>query len=208
MLHLETIEPATLELLIKLQTIEGLKQSRLVGGTSLALQMGHRISVDLDFFTYKLEADFISILASIKNEGHKAEIRKQSPNILIAMIDDVKVDIVNYPYPWIDKQISEDNINLASDKDIAAMKLSAITNRGSKKDFIDLYYLLEKYSLENMLSFYAQKYNDGADFMVLKSLTYFDDAEQELSPLLFDKSITWKNIKDKINHEVKLVIGD
>lgn len=206
MLHFETIDPSTLELLTHLQKIKGLNRSRLVGGTGLSLQMGHRKSVDLDFFAYELKEDFLSILASIKNEGFKVEIRSQSSNILITMIENVKVDIVNYPYPWIDKQISEDNIILASDKDIAAMKLSAITNRGSKKDFIDLYYLLKKYSLEKMLSFYSKKYNDGSDFMVLKSLTYFDDAEIEAPPLLFDKSITWENIKEKINVEVKKLI--
>ncbi len=206
MLHFETIDPSHWELLTHLQKIEGLNRSRLVGGTGLSLQMGHRKSVDLDFFAYELKEDFLSILASIKNEGFKVEIRSQSSNILITMIENVKVDIVNYPYPWIDKQISEDNIILASDKDIAAMKLSAITNRGSKKDFIDLYYLLKKYSLEKMLSFYSQKYNDGSDFMVLKSLTYFDDAEIEAPPLLFDKSITWANIKEKINVEVKKLI--
>jgi hypothetical protein len=206
MLHFETIDPSTLELLIALQNIKGLNKTRLVGGTSLALQIGHRISVDLDFFAYNLQEDFLSIIASIKNKGYKIEIRKQSSNILIAMIDNVKVDIVNYPYPWIDNEICEKHIIMASDKDIAAMKLSAITNRGSKKDFIDLYYLLKKYSLEQILSFYSKKYNDGSDFMVLKSLTYFDDAEIEASPLLFDKSIAWENIKEKITSEVKKLI--
>lgn len=206
MLHFETIDPSTLELLIALQKIKGINKTRLVGGTSLALQIGHRISVDLDFFAYNLQEDLLSIIASIKNEGYTIEIRKQSSNILIAMIDNVKVDIVNYPYPWIDNEICEQHIRLASDKDIAAMKLSAITNRGSKKDFIDLYYLLKTYSLEQILSFYSQKYNDGSDFMVLKSLTYFDDAEMEVSPLLFDKLIAWENIKEKITSEVKKLI--
>lgn len=206
MLHFETIDPSTLELLIALQKIKGINKTRLVGGTSLALQIGHRISVDLDFFAYNLQEDLLSIIASIKNEGYTIEIRKQSSNILIAMIDNVKVDIVNYPYPWIDNEICEQHIRLASDKDIAAMKLSAITNRGSKKDFIDLYYLLKTYSLEQILSFYSQKYNDGSDFMVLKSLTYFDDAEIEVSPLLFDKLIAWENIKEKITSEVKKLI--
>jgi hypothetical protein len=70
------------------------------------------------------------------------------------MIENIKVDIVNYPYSWLDEMICENDIVLATDKDIAAMKLAAITNRGTKKDFIDLYFLLKKYTLKQILSFY------------------------------------------------------
>ena len=122
------------------------------------------------------------------------------------MIDGVKVDIVNYPYHWLDKKITERNITLASIKDIAAMKLSAITNRGTKKDFIDLYYLLKQYSLKQMLGFYAVKYNNASTFMVLKSLSYFEDAEEEVLPNIFDHNISWENVKKTITEEVKQVI--
>ena len=107
-----------------------------------------------------------------KNKGYKIDIRKQSSNILVSMIENIKVDIVNYPYPWIDNKINEENIVLATDKDIAAMKLSAITNRGTKKDFIDLFYLLKSYSLEQILSFYTNKYGEGSVFMVLQCLNH------------------------------------
>jgi hypothetical protein len=205
MLYLETIAPSTLELLINLQSLYSLQGTRLVGGTSLALQYGHRISVDLDLFAHDFASDFISIVAEIKNKGYRIELRKQSPNMLISMIENIKVDIVNYPYPWIDKEKCEGNIILATDKDIAAMKLSTITNRGTKKDFIDLYFLLKNYSLEQMLSFYSEKYNDGSSFMVLKSLTYFDDAETDASPNIFAKNLKWSNIKKTIANEVKLL---
>ena len=206
MLHTETVAPSTLELLTALQSIGLLSETRLVGGTSLALQYGHRISVDLDLFAPNLGADFISVIAEIKSKGYQMEIRKQSPNILIAMIENVKVDIVNYPYPWIDVERREEKIVLATDKDIAAMKLSAITNRGTKKDFVDLFFLLQKFSLEQMLAFYSGKYDDGSSFMVLKSLTYFEDAETDPSPNLIDKSLSWPDIKNTIIRAVKQLV--
>lgn len=201
MLHLETVAPKTLELLIYLQNLKSMKGNRLVGGTALALQYGHRISVDLDFFFYNTEPDFLAIIKDIKHQGYKLEIRKQSSSIIIAMIDNIKVDFVFYPYPWIDIAKTDSMVCMATDKEIAAMKLSAITNRGSKKDFIDLYYLLKNYTLEQMLAFYSNKYNDGSQFMVIKSLTYFDDADTEASPILTDKTIHWDTIKNKILNE-------
>lgn len=206
MLHLETIDSATLGLLTGLQEMPGLTETRLVGGTALALQFGHRISVDLDLFACNLQEDFISIISAIKKEKWHLEIRRQTTNILVAMINQVKVDIVNYPYPWLDPEVRSGKIRLASPKDIAAMKLAAITNRGTKKDFTDLYYLLKRYSLRQMLDFYSKKYDDASRFMVIKSLTYFDDAEEEIMPGLIDNSLSWRIIKEEIRREVKLVL--
>lgn len=135
MLHFETIAPATLELLRNLQAVKGLEKARLVGGTGLALQIGHRQSVDLDLFAHNLEDDFLSIASAIRDKGYEVDIRQQSTKILVIMVNSVKVDIVNYPYPWLDNPVYDKDINLATMKDIAAMKLSAVTNRGTKKDF-------------------------------------------------------------------------
>lgn len=205
MLYLETISTSTLGLLIELQKLNSLKDTRLVGGTALSLQFGHRISVDLDLFAYNSEFDFFSVVSEIKRKGFNIEIRKQSANVLISMIENVKVDIVNYPYPWLDEKICKNEIFLATDKDIAAMKLAAITNRGTKKDFIDLYCLLKKYSLKQILSFYSAKYNDSSIFMVLKSLTYFEDAEADILPNILDDKISWENVKKTIIKEVGLL---
>jgi hypothetical protein len=90
---------------------------------------------------------------------------------------------------------------MLSIKDIAAMKLNAIAGRGSKKDFIDLYFLLNEFSLEEILSFYETKYNDGSIFMVQKSLTYFDDADAQQQPKMF-KDFHWETCKQKIIEEV------
>ncbi len=143
----------------------------LVGGTSLALQIGHRNSIDIDLFgDCEIEEElFTNTLSKLGT----FEVFKRSRNILITSIDDVKVDFVNYQYPLLKKKLVIDGIRLASKEDIAAMKLNAIVGRGSKKDFIDLYFLLNDFSLNQMIDFYIKKYFDGSKFMVVKSLSFF-----------------------------------
>ncbi len=200
MLSYRTIVPHTLELLKKLCQEPYLMDCRLVGGTALALQYGHRTSVDLDFF------------GSFGNEEDKlftvlqpyAEVRrvKDSPNIKIFFMDDVKVDFVNYSiYPWIDDAVEEDGLRLASPKDIAAMKINAIEGRGSKKDFIDIYSLLQHYSLDELLKFYSQKYPNYSIYRALMSLTYFADADPKDTPTLF-MDVTWDEMKTFIKQKV------
>jgi hypothetical protein len=195
MLFLETIDPGTFNLLIKLQQCAVFNELRLVGGTALALQIGHRKSIDIDLFG-TIEADEFEISKQLRKIGQITELRK-SQNINVYLIDGIKVDIVNYHYPWLEKQINESHLILAGIKDIAAMKLAAITGRGTKKDFIDLYFLLKRLSLSQMLEFYSEKYNDGSEFLVLKSLAYFEDAETDEEPLMLKKG-KWPEIKSTI----------
>lgn len=195
MLYYETIDKSTLELLAKLQQIELFSDLRLVGGTSLALQIGHRISIDIDLFG-KIEDDTLEINSELNKLGQVTQLR-ESKNIHIYLIDGVKVDIVNYSYPWLEKVLVEDDLQLAHKLDIAAMKIAAITGRGSKKDFIDIYFLLQEFSLETILKAYQQKYHDGSVFMAIKSLVYFEDADQDEMPVMLDP-IAWDDIKKSI----------
>ncbi len=171
MLQTQTVVPDLLELLREIMNEKLFSNFNLVGRTSLALQMGHRNSIDIDMFGNS-EIDTELFIEKLKNYG-KVIITKSTKNILITKINEIKVDFVSYKYPLLDNCLVVDNIRMLSTKDIAAMKLSAIAGRGSKKDFIDLYFLLEKFSLAEILSFYTQKYHDGSAFMVQKSLTYF-----------------------------------
>lgn len=192
MLYLETVESSTLELLKKLQRLPVLEQTRLVGGTALALQLGHRKSIDLDFFgTVDCEAEYLrESIAGIAS----LTILKESPHIHIYIVDGIKVDIVNYKYPWLDDVVLEQGLRLASVSDIAAMKITAIIGRGTKKDFIDIAFLLHHFSLEEILHFYAAKYNDSSVFMAMKSLAYFDDAETDPMPDMFVNQ-SWQQVK-------------
>ena len=200
MLHYNTVNTKTLELLNKIQSVDIFKNLRLVGGTSLALQIGHRESIDLDFFG-ELNIDKFEILSALNNIG-KVQIKQSTKNINIFSVNEIKVDIVNYPYPWLEKTNLQDKLKLAGKSDIAAMKLSAITGRGSKKDFIDLYFLLQEYSLMEIIKFYEQKYHDGSTFLVLRSLVYFDDADQEPMPKML-KIVDWHKVKEVIREKLK-----
>ena len=119
------------------------------------------------------------------------------------VLSDVKVDVVDYScYDWIDAPIIEDNLTLASPKDIAALKVNAIEGRGTKKDFVDIYELLKHYKLSEILDFYCKKYPNYSIFRALLSLTYFEDAESQAMPtMLFPES--WENIKEIILTSVK-----
>lgn len=195
MLRYETIHPNTLGLLKKIQSLEMFADTRLVGGTALALQTGHRKSVDLDFFG-KMDASLDEISIELSNFADVNPL-SSSKAMRFLIVDGVKVDIVNYPYLWIDEPVREDGVILAGVKDISAMKLSAITNRGTKKDFIDLYFLLKTYSFNELIDFYLRKYSDVQLFTVLKSLTYFVDAEDDPMPMMID-SIEWDEVKASI----------
>lgn len=200
MLHYETITPETHSLLEKLSDLSVLKDARLVGGTALALQLGHRTSTDLDFFG-RINADSEE-LRDILREIGSVEVASVSKNINIFWLNGIKVDMVNYPYPWLDLPIEGNRVRLASLNDIAAMKIAAIVNRGTKKDFIDLYTLLQSFSLDNILDMYSRKYSDGSLFIVMKSLIYFDDAETDPMPNVLNDT-TWEDVKDCLRTVVR-----
>lgn len=203
MLQTQTINPKLLELLDKIMTSQIFKGFNLVGGTSLALQIGHRFSIDIDMFGNS-EIDELEFTEELSTFG-KVIVIKKSKNIIIFSVDNIKVDFVNYKYPLLQNVITVENIRMVSDIDIAAMKLNAIAGRGSRKDFIDLYFLLKKYNLKELLAFYNQKYTDGSEFMVLKSLTYFDDAEKEEMPIMFEP-FDWEKMKELILKEEKALV--
>jgi predicted nucleotidyltransferase component of viral defense system len=200
MLYYSTIYPQTLQLLENIQTQPGFESFYLVGGTSLALQIGHRISVDLDLFAYSDAR--ISLLEERINQFGEVQILNKTEKILNLRINDIKVDFVNYRYPFIEQPLVSGKIKLSSIPDISAMKLAAITGRGSKKDFVDLYFLLKKYSLKELFQFYQKKYPDGSEFLVFKSLTYFEDAELEPMPQMLSE-VKWEEVKATIIEKIK-----
>ena len=195
MLHTETVEPSTLDLLNRLQRLPDLTNTRLVGGTALALHLGHRKSVDLDMFgTFDAIVSYRKLLA---DAGHSVE-GAENGTVQSLRVDNVKVDLVNYPYPWMDGALEEDGVSLAGLKDIAAMKLSAVANRGRKKDFIDVARLLDVFSLDQMLSFYKEKFSVSDLSFPLRGLMYFDDAEDDPMPEMLDGNLTWDNVKKRV----------
>lgn len=193
MLSYQTVNTDTLELLKTLMSQPEMQGMRLVGGTSLALQYGHRQSIDLDFFG-KLQVSQDEILDMISRLSSDFKVLNQTKLILQLVVNKIKIDIIGYSYDWIDEPVIENGIILASPKDIAALKINAIEGRGSKKDFIDIYLLLQHYSLDEILSFYASKYPNHSILMALKSLIYFEDAESQTMPKMFIDT-SWETMK-------------
>lgn len=194
MLQYETIEPATLELLKKLMLQPFLNKFCLVGGTAIALQLGHRISDDLDMFTLE-DFDSDKLLIRLRNHFKHIEPKVKTTNTLILTLENIKTDFIKFHYPFSYPFVVYDNIRLLNLKDIAPMKLDAITGRGKKKDFYDLYFLLQQFTLPGMLKLYREKYHHATIFHVIKSLIWFADAEKDPEPMVLDKKLDWNIVK-------------
>lgn len=200
MLHTETITEKNKNLLQKLMTIEELKKTRLVGGTALALQLGHRISDDLDFF-----GSFDSAFDLSESFSDIPDVEKTGANRTMQFfnLNGIKVDFINLEYPWIKDVVNIDGVRLASIEDIAALKVNAIIRRGTRKDFVDLFFLLKRFSLKEILSFYEEKYEKKANIqMALRSMVFFDDAESDPMPVML-KPFDWSEAKERIQDSVR-----
>ena len=202
MLCLETIEATTFDLLKRLQALPVFSETRLVGGTALALQLGHRVSVDLDVFgKWDYECDLQSELSKVGRV--EKEGGTPSGRMGFFYVDGVKVDCVAYDmYPWLEPPVEESGVRLAGVKDIAAMKINAITNRGTRKDFVDMARLLDDFSLEDMFAWYLEKYPAANPALAMRSMSYFVDAETMPIPRMmipFD----WEMAKDRIRAAVR-----
>ena len=166
----------------------------LAGGTAWALQLGHPVSLDLDFFTQKEFNTETTLEQLEKLPGFKLD--ETVKWTILGSFPKVKFSYFYYRYPLIKKTILFSKINLASLKDIAAMKIDAVCSRGTKRDFIDLYFLLKKFSLEQIFQFYDQKYGKLANNIIhiMRSLDYFADADpQDLPKMLIP--VSWEKVK-------------
>ncbi len=202
MLYLTTLTPSTLALLKRIQEQDAFRDTRLVGGAALALHFGHRTSLDLDIFgTWKphssLELALSKCATNVVKTGGEDLLQ-------FFTVDNVKIDCVTHPYAWLKPVVESDGVRLADISDIGAMKLAAVTNRGTRKDFVDIYFLLQHCSLQQLLEWYSQKYPDGNEYLVLRSLVYFDDAEADPMPKML-KPVEWLTIKTTIEAAVKSI---
>ncbi len=177
----------------------------LAGGTALALQLGHRESIDLDWFSQKKFSNFD--LKKALSESGKFELIGESEGTINGVLDGVRVSFFHYVYGQLFPFVRFENVNLVDERDIAAMILSVISSRGSKKDLIDVYFLLEKYTLNELINIFEKKYESIKynKLHILKSLIYFDDAENEPMPKML-KPVEWKIVKEKITKEASMYL--
>lgn len=200
MLHFEAVSSGTLDLLIRLCRVKCLEPFALAGGTSLALRFGHRLSVDLDFFSPE----------PFSGEGLLAELREKfevTESILHGggmglFVEGVKVDVVTYRYPLLAPFEVVEGIRLFSLPDVVGMKLSAVSNRGAKKDFFDVAELVGQFGLARLVDIYRNKYPTQDSVILLRSLVYFEDAEFEPEPVSL-KGESWEGVKAGIGGAVR-----
>ena len=180
-----------------------LKDFYLVGGTGAALQLKHRLSLDLDFFT-KENIDTKALVQKIKNLGNFS-IEKEALNSLTGVFQGTIITFLKYDYPCLFHFKDIEGVKVADLRDIGCMKISAISSRGAKKDFIDLFYICQKIiSLQGLLKLFQKKYKN-VDYNIghiLKSIIYFEDAEKNPMPKMIIP-VFWKQVKSFLKKEIK-----
>lgn len=197
MLYKETVETGTLELLKELQSEPLLAGFNLVGGTSLALRLGHRKSIDLDLF---ISSSFDqNKVRELLQKKYGMRISFDRDQTIKGFIGDVMVDCIRYDYPLLYEPDIIEGIRIESLPDVISMKLAAISQDGTRlKDFIDIAFLSSCYSFEDMLGFYEKKYPTSNKIMPAKGLTYFEDIDFEEPIVLMDGNFKWKIISKRL----------
>ncbi len=196
----ETLYPKTKQILDQLTDFSLLPKFYLAGGTALALQLGHRKSSDLDWFTQQFpNVDYL--LQQLRS--YNPVVVEVSPGSLDLLINETKISFSEYTYPLLHELVKMDHFQLASVTDIACMKITAISSRSSKKDFVDIFTILKTHTLEEILTAFSVKYK-GVDYNkmhILKSLIYFEDADTDPDPD-FMQPMNWEFIKSSLEEKV------
>ncbi len=199
MINLDILPKNQKKLFQELKDQDWLKKFYLVGGTALALQLGHRQSIDFDFFSLN-EFNNLEIIEKLKFKGNY-ELFTEDKNTLHGSLNDIMISFIGYKYPLLESTINFNNIQIAGVRDIACMKMSTIAARGSKKDFIDIYFILKKITLQDIFKDYFKKYSLNNRYLLLKSLVYFEDANNQPMPVM-NSNISWDEIKEDLIHKV------
>ncbi|MCE7070739.1 nucleotidyl transferase AbiEii/AbiGii toxin family protein [Dyadobacter sp. CY327] len=200
MLHYSTVDFETYEILKKIFSIDLIKNRfALAGGTSLSLQLGHRHSIDLDIFSPEVFDTRDLELTLSSTPCLKFEMINRTERMLFSYINNVKCDFVNEPSTLLNPFLSEDDVNYFHFEDIAAMKMHTVCGRGKKKDFFDIYVLLENYGWQDMLKWFASKYGESQYYFLWRSIAYFEDAEDDVDIVGFTPyTKDWEEIKSFI----------
>ncbi len=200
-LHLDVLGRSQRSVLRLVAPVARSRGFYLAGGTGLALQLGHRRSVDFDWFRVQPVEDPLGLAAQMRAEGLRLGVDRVEKGTLHARLGGVRLSFVEYRYPLLKPAPAASGLALAAVEDIAAMKLAAVTQRGSKKDFVDVYALGQRFGIEEMLDLYRAKYGARDVGHVLVALAYFDDADRERMPTLL-RRWDWSAMKATIRRWV------
>lgn len=207
-IHTQVLSASGKKMFAILRASPWVKDFYLAGGTALALQLGHRTSVDFDFFspTNPVPREWREgVVAALESKG-KVEIQSQNDGTLLLRLDDVPMSFFRYPYPFIAPPIVVDNLQIASVLDIGLMKIAAIIGRGRKRDFVDLYFICQDIPLAELFERSAEKFPNVRDFALqaARALVYFADAEADKMPRMF-RQVQWSRVKKYFEREVARV---
>jgi hypothetical protein len=195
----QTIDNNRKELLEKLSFLKDMG-FYMAGGTALALQMGHRESVDFDFYSEKeFRAD--NLISEIKKVSRSLEIEVPDTYSVMGRINGVSVSFFEYEYPLISDFVEEGGVNLASVVDIAAMKCIAVVQRATKRDFVDMYFLNKMFGLRKIFKWVVKKYPMYDIYHVKTALMYFEEAESDVMPKMLVEC-SWEKIKVELEKAV------
>jgi predicted nucleotidyltransferase component of viral defense system len=205
-LHWQTVEESTKFLLLELSIL--LKEQeltfKLAGGTNLALRIGHRKSIDLDFFC--LEPFNNEDILEILKQRYRINILHTNKNSIQLLVNEIKVDFLRHNYIEIEPVEIIEDVPMYSFADISAFKLNAIMNRGSKKDFWDIYFIIQIIGVKNLFDNFEMKYGGNYDLTALiRSILYFGDAEKDIDPFTLIP-VSWDEVKRYIRHEVSGIL--
>lgn len=207
MLHYQTMEPGAYKLLNELMANQSLKDAGffLVGGTSLALQLGHRMGTDLDLFTNKnIPAPKIKEFMD-KTFGNRLEINSVCDLGFRGYLDGIKIDMVRFPFPMQHPPLEVDGMRLLNLRDAAAMKVHAIANRGARRDYVDMSELLQKYPMNKVMESYQALINPSPMAMqhTRLAMNYFGDAERTSANIDVQNGRTWTQTKQIIENSLQ-----
>jgi len=194
-IDLNYLPQKTRNLLESLSSVGFVKKFYLAGGTAVALFLNHRRSDDLDFFSEKVFNTPI-LIKNLKKVGEFKAV-KSSENTLVGKLDEIKISFFTLPYGLLETPIRYKNLFIAKPIDLATMKILAISDRGTKRDFIDLYFLCQKIKpLDELLFFFQKKFGqyDYNIYHIIKSLTYFEEAEKDEMPKMY-LNVSWKEVR-------------
>jgi predicted nucleotidyltransferase component of viral defense system len=205
--HWEVISPEMHHLLTTIGQQPFISHFYLAGGTALSLQIGHRRSVDFDFFSEtdevkeKMADEIIRSLNSLS-----IQVIERALGNLVFLANNIRFGFFSYGYPLINAAVKLENMALASIADIGLMKCDALVTRGSRKDFYDLFYITKSIPLLDLLQLASKKYPQFRDFplLVLESMTLFENADRDLQPVLFDE-VPWEEVKNFFIKQAKIL---
>jgi len=202
-MHRESFTKKGREVLATLKPILLKHGAVLAGGTALALQIGHRMSLDLDFFTTTM-FDVESVISAIRTTGQHFSVLAEGEGQIAMDIEGVKFSLFHYDYPFLDKPARHQGVNIASILDIAAMKIIAISQRGTKRDFVDMYFILQNIPFFKVAEHMVRRFGKERinPILIGKALTYFADADPNPEPE-YIKKVKWEKIRTFFKQHAK-----